>query len=243
MNTVYAIIDRSHNYDYHSDLSLLIAEKLETTGISKTFAVRASVHLASMYNLAFSLLRQIELFKITDDMPTIAERTLIIWEFAQSIKFHADVFNQQAQEITSFIFQPEDENEDIFEDRDYPSLEDRVRTNQWFKDRYHVIERAVSHCVPRLIAVRWTHNLLELGDDLFNLVDKLDSLTAKTTKNPEEIKNLWLDISFNWTTAGEGALIHLGNYTATGLDRIDPGLIGWSLVLLEEMRIEGLRVI
>lgn len=240
MNTVYSIIDRSHNYDYHGSLSSLITEKLEAAGVNKIFAVRASVHLASMYDIAFSLLKQMELFRIGSDMPRVANRVLTIWELAQSLKFHADVFSQQAQEITGLLLETEDES--VSQYMEHPLHDNKVRTDQWFKDRYCVIERTVSDYAPRLIAMRWTNNLLELGDDLFNLIDKLESLVSKTITKPEDIRNLWLDVSFNWTITGEGALIHLGNYTSTGLDRIDPGLIGWSLVLIEEMRIDGLDV-
>jgi DNA-binding HxlR family transcriptional regulator len=73
-----------------------------------------------------------------------------------------------------------------------------------------VIERAISNYVPRLVAVRWTYCLLELGKELFNLIDKLDALTAKTTTLPQDVTAIWLDVSHNWS-GGETGLINLGN--------------------------------
>ncbi|OFW34201.1 MAG: hypothetical protein A2074_06370 [Candidatus Aquicultor primus] len=238
MSTVYSIIDRSNNYDYHGSLSTVIVEKLELANINKVFAVRAAVHLASMHDLTLSLLKQIEQFNITDKMPSVAQRVITIWELAQSLKFHADIFGHQAREINSVLL----DGEEAVDNYEVITPENRIHTDQWFKDRYCFIERAISNYVPRLVAVRWTYSLLELGNELFHLIDKLDMLTSKKVMFSEDIIEVWLDISQNWT-AGETALIHLGNHVATGLDRVDPGLIGWSLVLVEELRIGGLDII
>jgi hypothetical protein len=171
-------------------------------------------------------------------MPTVAQRTITIWELAQSLKFHADIFGHQAREINSVLL----DGEEAVDNYEVITPENRIHTDQWFKDRYCFIERAISNYVPRLVAVRWTYGLLELGNELFHLIDKLDLLTSKKVMFSEDIIEVWLDISQNWT-AGETALIHLGNHVATGLDRVDPGLIGWSLVLVEELRIGGLDII
>lgn len=237
MSTVYSIIDRSNNYDYRGSLSTVIADKLEVANINKVFAVRAAVHLASMHDLALSILRQIEQFSITDTMPMAAQKAITVWELAQSLKFHGDIFANQAREINSILL----DGEEAVDNYEVMAQDNRIRTDQWFKDRYCVIERAISNYVPRLVAVRWTYCLLELGNELFHLIDKLDALTGKRTIFSEDIIEIWLDISHNWT-AGETALINLGNHVTTGLDRVDPGLIGWSLVLVEEMRIGGLTI-